>query len=144
MTIQPPRIALTILLAIAGSAAEAQPRPPGGPAPFEQLATVRGLSVAQQQEIRRAESERRDAHDTLRIKQRAEHERIDEQTEQRLRKALGDEGYTRYVEWKAKPHGGPMPGRARGPDRETGSDQPRGSGAPRAPEGRPDDESPGS
>lgn len=91
---------LIVLIALAASGL-ALAQPGSGPGmPYELLATAPGITKAQQQEIRRIENERRDAHDTLRIKQRGEHERIDEQSEERLRKALTDEGYQRYIEWK--------------------------------------------
>lgn len=66
----------------------------------ETLATVPGLSVVQQQEMRRIAVEQRDAHEALRIKQRAEHERIDERGNERVRKLLGEQGFRKYAEWK--------------------------------------------
>ena len=70
----------------------------------EALATVPNLTTAQQIEVRKILVERRDAHeaaaaksraerDALAKKDRAEHERIDDQSTDRLRKLLGDDGY---------------------------------------------------
>jgi hypothetical protein len=109
-------IVSALLASASATAAHAQPGPRGRPS-YELLATIPDLTAAQQQDIRRIESERRDAHDTLRIKQRNEQERIDEQSESRLRKTLGDDGYRRYAEWKtgrmAGPAGFPRPGMGR-------------------------------
>jgi len=98
----------------------------------EALATLPGLSAAQQAEVRRLLLERRDqiegvmdkAHAEMQAQHkrlRAERERIDEQTAEKLRKALGEDGYRAYAEWRRAQHGvrgpaagGPHPGR--GPD----------------------------
>lgn len=115
----------------------------GHGAPYELLATAPGITIAQQQEIRRIESERRDAHDSLRIKQRGEHARIDEQAEQRLRHALTDDGYQRYIEWKSTRFDQRSDGRHNrrdsDPNSEHGkrSDRLRAPPAPPAPEAKP-------
>lgn len=117
----------------AGSAA-AQSFPPGPPpAPpvpsAEALATIPKLSSAQQIELRRILVEERDALDALRSKtrevieaqrqkERAEHERIDAQSTDRLRKLLGEDGFRQYAEWllgqRGPRGGGMMPGRNHG------------------------------
>jgi hypothetical protein len=104
---------LTTLLA--GSAG-AQPQPPGPPPsvpPTEALATIPELSPAQQVELRNILLERRNALEAARDKARAaleaqrrrdrdEIERIEEQSSARLRKALGDDGFRRYAEWRER------------------------------------------
>jgi hypothetical protein len=106
--------------------AYAQPAP-RVPSP-EALATVPGLTAAQQADIRKILTERRDAMETLRDKTRsemqamrkrvrAERERIDEVNADKLRKLLGDEGYQHYAAWQAehrRPPHGPMGPRMRG------------------------------
>ncbi len=107
------------------------PHGPGAPSP-EALATIPNLSAAQQTELRKILVERRDAHesvetkarverDALAKKDRSEHERIDEQSAERLRKLLGDDGYRQFAEWQLAHHGG-------GPGRGPGSGPP---GSPR-------------
>ena len=87
------------------------PGPPGPPPPtVEELATVPSLSGEQQVQLHKILIERRDAQeavarrtreafDAQREKDRAEHERIDEQTADRMRKLLGEDGFRRYAEW---------------------------------------------
>jgi hypothetical protein len=99
-----------ILLASSAFALHAQPMPNGGPGGpgahgppphamlIDELAASPDLSIAQQQEIRKILSERRDAHDLLAIKQRNEHERIDETANEKLRKLLGDDGYRHFAQ----------------------------------------------
>ena len=129
------------------------PHAPGAPSP-EALATIPNLSAAQQVELRRILIERRDAHDmqaaktrgereALARKDRGEHERIDEQSAERLRKLLGDDGYKAFAEWQMA-HRGPPHGPAPGPGMGPGGPRhgPRGPGDKVAfgPPGADDDE----
>jgi len=117
----------TLLLAAGAAAAQpaphgrdgAPPPPPGAPSP-EALATVPGLTAAQQIEVRRILIQRRDAHDQLRAKEdaereslatryRGEHERIDDDAGARLRKLLGDDGYRSFATWLMPPRRGAIP-----------------------------------
>lgn len=116
------RIALAFL-ATAACAAHAQPGPPpGGVPPRAALALVPGFDAAQVKDVQRIESERRDAHDQLAIRQRGEHARIDDEADDRLRKRLGDEGWRKYLEWKLQA-GGPRGMRHGGP---AGAARPKG------------------
>jgi hypothetical protein len=99
----------------------------------ELLATIPDLTAAQQADLRKLLLERRDAHeaveaksraerDTLAKKDRAEHERVDSESAERVRKLLGDDGYRRFAEWqlmhRGPPHGpwgDPTHGRPPGP-----------------------------
>ena len=127
-----------MLSAAAGSvSAQQMPPPPPGPPPgppvpsAEELATIPNLSTAQQIELRKILVQRRDAdedaHDKLReqmqalhAKQRAEHERIDTQTSEQVRKLLGEEGFRTYAEWTLQHRHGPHQGMAPGGGREGG------------------------
>jgi len=119
-----------LILYSASLAAHAQapmggpPHPPGLPS-AEALATVPNLTAAQQIEVRKILLERRDAHeaaaaksraerDGLAKKDRAEHERIDDQSTDRLRKLLGDDGFRQFAEWQLAHRSGPG-GPERGP-----------------------------
>lgn len=126
----------TLILSAIGANAVAQPMPGPGPGmppapPMmgrlspEALATVPDTTAAQQVELRKILVERRDAHeaveakaraerDALAKKDRAEHERIDNESAERLRKLLGDDGYRRFAEWQFAHHGPPH-GPAGGP-----------------------------
>jgi hypothetical protein len=131
--------ALLATLFGAGAAAQPMPPPPGAPGvpPAEVLATVPGLTSAQQAELRKILVQRRDSQeaaqarmrtefDALRVKERNERERIDEQSSEQLRKVLGDEGYRKYAEWDLA-HRGP-PGGERGPRPGMGPRGGRGNG----------------
>lgn len=124
-----PALALAALAA-AGTAFAAGAGEPPGPAPHgpgtphgpgippaEALATIDGLGAAQQADIRKILRERRDAEDalgsrlraereTLDQRERAERERIEDQATQKLRAALGEDGYRSYARWATQ--GGPM------------------------------------
>jgi hypothetical protein len=102
--------------------------PPGPPSP-EALATIPNLTPAQQIELRRILLDERDAHEAIASKARAErearakkdrgeHERVDEQGAERLRKLLGDDGFRQFAEWQFAHRGGPghAPGEGPGPD----------------------------
>lgn len=104
------------------------PHGPGAPSP-EALATIPGLTAAQQAEVRKILVERRDAHEAVATKSRAEHdaaakkdrsehERIDEQSAERLRKLLGDDGFRAFAQWQLEHRpgeAGHMPGRPGAP-----------------------------
>ena len=133
------------------------PPPPGGGAPSAEMLATTDLTTAQQADVRRILVQKRDALDAAESKLRAqaealhkqmrdEHERIDAQTSDQLRKALGDDAYKRYAEWSLRHEHGPMggPDGARGPG---GMHGPHGDmGGPGAPPppgngaGKPDDE----
>ena len=92
------------------------PRPPGPPSP-EALATVPNLTAVQQTELRKILIERRDADEAIEAKSRAEfqavakkdrgeHERADEQSADRLRKLLGDDGFRQFAQWQLEHHAG--------------------------------------
>lgn len=97
----------------------AGPHGPGMPS-AEVLATIDGLSASQQADLRKILREQRDAEDALRTRlrsdrealdqrERSEHERIEDQTTQKLRSALGDEGYRAYALWTTQRGPGPGP-----------------------------------
>ncbi|HNR23581.1 MAG TPA: hypothetical protein PKL49_11235 [Steroidobacteraceae bacterium] len=86
-------------LAVIATSAQAQPGQRPGVAP---LALAPGFDAATAKDVRRIEAERRDAHDQLAIRQRAEHARIDEEADDKLRKRLGDDGWRKYLEWRAQ------------------------------------------
>lgn len=124
-----PLAVLLFALVCTSSAVMAQMPPPGPPGggvpPAEAIATIPNLSAAQQAEVRKILIQRRDAQeaaqakarsefDALRLKQRSEHERIEDQASEQLRKVLGDDGYRAYAEWSLAHHG-PPGGGPRGP-----------------------------
>jgi hypothetical protein len=139
----PLRALLAALLLAGAATASAEPGPHGPPGPppapsAEELATVPSLSTTQQVELRKILVERRNAHEAVesktrdlmeaqRSKDRSDHERIDEQSSERVRKLLGDDGFKSYAEWQLA-HRGP-PGRGDGPGM-------RGPGGPGGPGGR--------
>jgi hypothetical protein len=143
-----PTMTLAALLA-AGAACAAPPRPQSGgpdaadmPPPAaarvpadETLATIYGLTVAQQQQIRTILRERRDAEralhermrserDALARKDEAEHDRISDHTTQELRSALGDKGYLAWARWQSMQ--GPHPAHPFGPPGRDGAGGPPG------------------
>lgn len=98
------------------------PGPMGGVPSPEMLAQIPDLTAAQQVEVRKILIARRDASDALRDKERTEHERIDDQSAERLRKLLGEDGYRTFAQ-STSPHG---PGRDGSPphgDRPGGPDR---------------------
>jgi len=119
------------------------PMPPPGDGPMggvpspEMLALIPGLTVAQQIEVRKILIARRDASDALRDKERIEHERVDDQSAERLRKLLGEDGYRTFAQ-STSPHGpgldesSPHGDRPSGPDRNGPGDKtrPQPPGAP--------------
>jgi hypothetical protein len=122
----------TVIAALlVGVSAASQAR---GPNSYEMLATLPGSTVEQQEAIHRIEGERRTAYTDLFAKQRAERERIDAQTSQKLRKALGEEGYRKYAEWKLA-HGR---GHGRHHDRGPRGHRGHGKGRHGGPSGEPD------
>jgi Spy/CpxP family protein refolding chaperone len=134
------------------------PPPPGGGAPSAEMLATTDLTTAQQADVRRILMQKRDALDAAEGKLRAqaealhkqmrdEHERIDAQTSDQLRKELGDDAYKRYAEWSLRHEHGPMGG-PEGPRGPGGMHGPHGDkGAPGTPPpgagagaGIPDDE----
>jgi len=155
----PPRLLAFSLaaacLAAGPFAAAAPPMPPGPHGPplpsAEELATIPTLSTQQQIELRKILLERRDALEAARDKtrdameaqhkrERADVERIEEQSSERLRKLLGDDGFRRYAEWRFALHG---PRENGGPRRGDDQHGPRRDGpgtrsdAPPTPPGAP-------
>lgn len=132
-------------LAYAGPGAGPGRGGPGRVPSAEVLATIPDVTPAQQQELRRIAIEQRDAHEALRIKERSEHERIDERGDERIRKLLGEEGFRKFAEWKQSKGRGPLAGardggrrgdgpRGRGPrDDDRGDAKPTPPSAPAAP-----------
>lgn len=119
-------LAAALFAAFAAVDAGAQPMGPPGPPPgvhvpsAEMLATS-DLTTAQQAEVRRILLQQRDALDTAASKMHAqmealhkqmrdEHERIEAQTSDQLRKSLGDDAYKKYAEWALRHAPGPMEG----------------------------------
>ena len=112
------------------------PPPPGGGVPSAEMLATTDLTTAQQADVRRILMQKRDALDAAESKLRTqaealhkqmrdEHERIDAQTSDQLRKALGDDAYKRYAEWSLRHEHGPM----------GGPDGPRGPGGMHGPHG---------
>ena len=109
------RLLALIVFASVSAAAWAQQAPP--PSPLE-LATIPGVSTAQQLELRKIFVQSRDAmeslhsrqhaeFDALRVKYRGEQERLVETTDANVRKLLGEEGYKHFAEWQLAQHRGP-------------------------------------
>ncbi len=154
-------LAAALFTALAAADLDAQPMM-AGPPPHgdgvpsaEMLATIPDLTPAQQADVRRILIQRRDAADAsesklhaefeaLHKRAREEHERIDSQTSDQLRKALGEDGFKRYAEWRLA-HGPGMGGPHGGHDGPDGHDMHHGAppmpGAPRdGGAGKPDAE----
>ena len=93
------------------AAAQSFPPAPLGPGPMgpdgvpsvAALALAPGLSVQQQQQLRQLLIQRRDAHEALRQRERAEHDKIDAHSDNRIRALLGEQEYVRYVKWTMGP-----------------------------------------
>jgi len=118
------------------------PEPPPAPS-AEELATVPSLTTDQQVQLHKLLLERRDAHEAIgkrtrdlmeaqREKDRVEHERIDEQNTDRVRKLLGDEGFRQYAQWQLA-HRGPGPRGGRGGPHAGPDDGPDGGPGDRGP-----------
>ncbi len=104
---------LTALLAAGSVPAMADPGPHGSPPGVpsaEALALIDNLDTKQQTEIRKILTERRNAEEALRSRmhgerealarrERTEREQLDANTSQRLREALGEEGFRHYARW---------------------------------------------
>jgi len=128
------KIACALALAVttaAGVALATAPDGPRGPMPgphghgpgvpsAEMLATIDGLNASQQADLRKILREQRDAEDALHARlrsdrealdqrQRSEHERIADQTTQKLRSALGEDGFRAYAQWATQRGPGPRP-----------------------------------
>jgi hypothetical protein len=130
------------------------PPSPGGGVPSAEMLATTDLTTAQQADVRRILMQKRDALDAAESKlhaqaealhkqMRDEHERIDAQTSDQLRKALGEDAYKRYAEWSLRHEHGPMggpegqrgPGGMHNPHDDKGAPPPPGNGA-----GKPDGE----
>ena len=123
-------LAAALCAALACFDAGAQPPGPmcphsGGHVPSAEMLATSNLTPAQQAEVRRILTQKRDALDAAESKLRTqmealhkqmrdEHERIDAQTSDQLRKALGEDAFKRYAEWSLHHEHGPMDG-PRGP-----------------------------
>jgi hypothetical protein len=79
------------------------PMGPGGVPSVAVLAMAPGLSVQQQQQLRQLLIQRRDAHEALRQRERAENDKIDADSDNRIRSLLGEQAYVRYVKWTMGP-----------------------------------------
>lgn len=76
---------------------------PDGVPSVAALSMAPGLSVKQQQDLRQLLIQRRDAHEALRQRERAEHDKIDADSDNRIRALLGEQEYVRYVKWTMGP-----------------------------------------
>ena len=116
-------LAAALFAAVAAFEAGAQPMgmpghpPMGGQVPSAELLATSDLTPAQQAEVRRILTQKRDALDAaaskihtqmqaLHKQMREEHDRIETQTSDQLRKALGEDAYKKYAEWSLRhePH----------------------------------------
>ena len=140
------------ITAAAGVALATGPEGPRGPMPgahgpgvpsAEVLATIEGLNANQQADLRKILREQRDAQDTLRTRlrsdretldqrERSERERIADQTTQKLRSALGEDGYRAYAQWATQRGPGARPHGARGEGPGMRGDGPSGDAPPLA------------
>ena len=91
---------LVTLLATAAYAAPGQRSAPDPQARMDKLATVPGLTQAQRDDIIRIQDESRTAQRALMEKTHSEHQKLREESNQKLRKALGDKAYADYVTWR--------------------------------------------
>ena len=116
-------LAAALCATLAGFDAGAHPPgpPPGGHVPSAEVLATSDLTPAQQADVRRILTQQRDALDgaesklrtqmeTLHKQMRDEHERIETQTSDQLRKALGEDAFKRYAEWSLRHEHGPMGG----------------------------------
>ena len=119
-------LAAALCATLAGFDAGAQPPgpmgpPPGGRVPSEEMLATSDHTPAQQADVRRILTQKRDALDAAESKLRTqmealhkqmrdEHERIETQTSDQLRKALGEDAFKRYAEWSLRHEHGPMDG----------------------------------
>jgi Asp-tRNA(Asn)/Glu-tRNA(Gln) amidotransferase A subunit family amidase len=118
-------LAAALFAALAGFDAGAQSmgpppgHPHGAPVPSAEMLATSDLTPAQQADVRRILMQKRDALDAAQTKvhtqmealhkqMRDDHERIETQTSDQLRKALGDDAYKRYAEWSLRNGHGPM------------------------------------
>jgi Spy/CpxP family protein refolding chaperone len=108
----------------AGAQSMGPPGPPpghphGAPVPSAEMLATSDLTPAQQADVRRILTQKRDALDTAESKLRAQmealhkemrddHERIESQTSDQLRKALGEDAFKKYAEWSLRHEHGPM------------------------------------
>jgi hypothetical protein len=94
-------ITASLLVALLATAATAAPGPKSEHRGIEErLATAPGLTDTQREAIIRIEKEGREAQHALMEKTRAEHQALREQTNTKLRTALGDKTYADYLTWR--------------------------------------------
>lgn len=101
-------LAASLLVTLLASAAYAGsgPRVDADPqARAEKLATIPGLTQTQRDAIVRIEDESRAAQRALMEKTRAEHEKLRDESRQKLRSALGDKAYADYMTWRLEQRG---------------------------------------
>ena len=118
-------LAVALCATLAGFDAGAHPPgpmgPPGGHVPSAEMLATSDLTPAQQADVRRILTQKRDALDAAESKlhtqmealhkqMREEHERVDAQTSEQLRKALGEDAFKRYAEWSLRHEHGPIGG----------------------------------
>lgn len=116
-------LAVALCASLAGFDAAAHPPGPpmGGHVPSAEMLATSDLTPAQQADVRRILTQKRDALDAAESKLRTqmealhkqmrdEHERVETQTSDQLRKALGEDAFKRYAEWSLHHEHGPMDG----------------------------------
>ena len=96
---------LVTLLASAAWAGSGQRVDADPQARAEKLATIPGLTQAQRDAIVRIEDESRAAQRALMERTRAEHEKLRDESRQKLRSALGDKAYADYMTWRLEQRG---------------------------------------
>jgi hypothetical protein len=116
-------LAAALCATLAGFDAGAHPPGPlpGGHVPSAEMLATSDLTPAQQADVRRILTQKRDALDSAESKlhaqmealhkqMRDDHERIETQTSDQLRKSLGEDAFKRYAEWALHHEHGPMDG----------------------------------
>jgi hypothetical protein len=140
-------LAAALFATLAGFDAGAHPPGPmpGGHVPSAEMLAASDLTPAQQADVRRILTQKRDALDTAESKlhtqmealhkqMRDEHEHIETQTSEQLRKSLGEDAYKRYAEWSLRHEHGPMDG-LHGPGMHVFHGEMSGPGTPPPPPG---------
>ena len=101
-------LAASLLVTLLATAAYAAPGPRSAPDPqarMDKLATVPGLTQAQRDDIIRIQDESHTEQRALMEKTRAEHQKLRDEANQKLRTALGDKAYANYVTWRLEQRG---------------------------------------